>query len=112
MQLNRCCYTSFQLNFGFIFRDTTQNAIRRVVFVVFTVVVVVVLKELTQAADSCLSRSGTTAVEWIAQDSGAVRLVKLTGNNQCLSITLCHNCGVGSCLGFFLSASQTTICSS
>ena len=53
----------------------------RVVLVVVVVVVVVVSKELTQGADSCLSRSATT-VEWIAKDSGAVRSVDASSKQQ------------------------------
>jgi amino acid permease len=55
-----------------------KTAIRVVVVVV---VVVVVSKELTQGADSCLSRSATT-VEWIAKDSGAVRSVDANNKQQ------------------------------
>jgi hypothetical protein len=55
-----------------------KTAIRVVVVVV---VVIVVSKELTQGADSCLSRSATT-VEWIAKDSGAVLQTQQTTINS------------------------------
>jgi hypothetical protein len=48
-----------------------------------------------------LDRQQLTPAKGIAKDCGAVRSADATSHNQLLTITLCHNCGVG-CRGLFL----------
>ena len=102
MQLNRCCYTSFQLNFGFIFRDTAQNTIGVVVVVI---VVLVVSKELTQAADSVFHCGVDFPVQWSHPFHRFNRQQPILVDHTLPQLWR-------DCLGLFLLATQTTICSS